>query len=198
MFITFEGIDGAGKTTQIELLKNHLTKKKIKHIALREPGGTLLAEKIRTILLDPEIKMPDRAELMLFESARADLIDKIIKPSLDSGKLVICDRFYDSSTAYQSYGRGIDLNQTLSLHDFTVNSLHPDKTIFLNLSLEESQKRIAEKRKDRMEQSGDEFFKRVYNGFQELAKKYPDRIKVIDASKSIEEIHKEILKEVLG
>ncbi|MDC1068006.1 dTMP kinase [Candidatus Kapabacteria bacterium] len=196
MFISFEGIDGAGKTTQIELLKNYLFKMGVEFISIREPGGTLLAEKIRTILLDPEISMPDRAELLLFEAARADLIDKVIKPNLEKGKIVICDRFYDSTTAYQSYGRGIDFEKTLDLHEFTVNNIHPDKTIFLNISLEESARRIRSKRKDRMEQSGDEFFKKVYNGFQELVKKYPNRIKMINANDSIKNIHENILNEL--
>lgn len=196
MFITFEGIDGSGKTTQINLLKNYLDRKKIKFIALREPGGTLLAEKIRSILLDPEIDMPDRAELMLFEAARADLVDKIIKPNLALGKVVICDRFYDSTTAYQAYGRGIDLKQTLDFHDFTVDKIHPDKTFFLNLPLEESNKRISQKRKDRMELSGKEFFENVYKGFQELKNKYSERIIEIDASKSIDEVHKSIISKL--
>lgn len=196
MFITFEGIDGAGKTTQIELLKNYLEKKGKDFLAIREPGGTLLAEKIRTILLDPVIKMPDRAELLLFEAARADLVDQVIKPNLKAGKIVICDRFYDSTTAYQSYGRGLELNTSLDLHELAVNGVHPDKTIFLNLSLDESNKRISSKRKDRMEQSGEEFFKNVHKGFQELTKKYPKRIKTIDATKSIDEVHSTILKEL--
>jgi dTMP kinase len=193
MFITFEGIDGAGKTTQINLLKSYLERKKKKFVSLREPGGTLLAEKIRSILLDPDIKMPHRSELLLFEAARADLVDNIIKPNLEQGKIVICDRFYDSTTAYQSYGRGLDLDKTIDFHNFTVDGAHPEKTIFLNLTLEESQKRIAEKRKDRMELAGDEFFERVYQGFQELKDKYPERIIEIDGSKSIEDVHKEVV-----
>lgn len=196
MFISFEGVDGAGKTTQIKKFAKYLEDKGVDFIQVREPGGTNFSELIREILLDPEVEMSNRSELLLFESARADLVDKVIKPALDKGKVVISDRFYDSTTVYQSYGRGIDLKSTLKLHGFAVNGVHPDKTIFLNLDFEVSQERVNRKNKDRMESAGIEFHKKVYEGFQSIKDIFPERIIEIDANRSIDEIFDDILNKL--
>lgn len=193
MFISFEGVDGAGKTTQVKKFANYLEEKGIDFIQVREPGGTKFSELIRDILLNPEVEMSDRSELLLFESARADLVDKVIKPALDQGKIVISDRFYDSTTVYQSFGRGIDLKSTLKLHGFAVNNVHPDKTIFLNLDFEVSQERVNRKNKDRMESAGVDFHQKVYNGFQNLKDLFPERIIEINANRTIDEIFDDIL-----
>jgi dTMP kinase len=197
MFISFEGIDGAGKTTQLNLYKEYLTNNNVDFISIREPGGTKVSEKIRDILLDKNNIISSKTELLLFEAARNNLVENVIFPALSEGKVVITDRFFDSTTAYQSFGRGIELNDTLNLHKFACNSLVPDKTIFLKISLELSLKRIKNKNKDRMELAGIDFLKRVYSGFINLTKMYPDRISIVNSERDIQTIHQEIVK-VIG
>ena len=196
MFITFEGIDGTGKSTQIGYLEDYLTKNNIPFISIREPGGTEFSEQIREILLDTKSKISSVAELMLFEAARADLCEKVIEPALRDGKVVISDRFFDSTTAYQSYGRGIDIEKVKVCNQLATNSLKPDFTFYFRLPLDESIKRRNGRELDRMEQSGQDFFDRVILGFEELAKQEPERIIIIDAYKSREEIFEEIMKTI--
>lgn len=196
MFITFEGIDGTGKSTQIGFLEDYLTKKNIPFISIREPGGTEFSEQIREILLDTKSKISPVAELMLFEAARADLCEKVIGPALNDGKVVISDRFFDSTTAYQGYGRGIDKNKIQICNLLATNNIIPDFTFYFKLPLDEAVKRRNDRELDRMEQSGVEFFERVILGFEELAKQEPDRIIVLDAHKSREEIFDSILKTI--
>lgn len=193
MFITFEGIDGCGKTTQIKLLAEYLQKKGKKVTVIREPGGTKFSENIREILLNSKHSINSISELLLFESARADLTEKVIIPALKRSEFVLSDRFYDSTTAYQGYGREIDLQTIESLNAIGSLGIMPDITFYLEISLELSHQRSKDKVRDRMESAGDDFFDRVINGFAEIAKNNESRIKVIDAGKSIEETHAKII-----
>lgn len=192
-FITFEGIDGSGKTTQISLLSSYLTENGIDNVVIREPGNTILSEQIRELLLSNKSQMDSKSELLLFEAARANLVDSFIKPTLESGKIVISDRFYDSTTAYQGFGRQLDKKTIQELNNFATSGLTPDLTIYLKVSLSESKKRSQNKNKDRMELAGDEFFKRVITGFNTIASEEPKRVKVIESKHSITRVHKEII-----
>lgn len=193
MLITFEGIDGSGKSTQIHLIKEKLTDLGKKVQVYREPGGTELSEKIRSLLLNPEIQIDPVTELLLFSSARSQLISEKVLPALERGEIVILDRFYDSTTAYQGYGRkSVPLDQIQQINEIASHHKAPDFTFYLRLSLEESNRRRADMSKDRMEQAGEEFFTKVIQGFDDLAEK-ESRFIVIDASKTVEEIHSLIL-----
>lgn len=193
MFITFEGIDGCGKTTQIKLLCQYLVKKGLNVITLREPGGTDFSEKIRELLLNSKHKIATRAELMLFEAARAHLVENVIKPALSDGKIVICDRFYDSTTAYQAFGRDLPLEDVNFCNMFATGGLKPDITFYLKITLEESKKRSHHRYFDRIEQSGDIFFRKVIEGYEFIAKSEPERFIVIDASGRREETSSKII-----
>lgn len=192
MFITFEGIDGSGKTTQIQLLKDYFISNGREVVTLREPGGTLFSEKIRELLLSKDFILNSFTELMLFEAARSYLTENIIKPALDEGKVVICDRFFDSTSAYQGYGRGMDKKLLTLCNQMAVSSVYPNITFYLNVNLSESKKRSKERIADRIESSGEEFFIRVQNGFDDLAKLYPERIKEIDANLDVESVFNQI------
>jgi len=196
MLITFEGIDGSGKSTQISLLKKHIIKTGKRVEVLREPGGTDISELIRGMLLNPEIEIDPVTELLLFSSARSQLIAEKVKPLLNEGVVVILDRFYDSTTAYQGYGRqSLPLDQVHQINEVASHGLAPDITFYLRLSLEESAKRTAHMQKDRMEQSGIEFFENVIKGFDELAES-ESRFVTVDASKGVEDVHAIILSEL--
>lgn len=198
MLITFEGIDGSGKSTQISLLQNKLTELGKKVQVYREPGGTEVSEKIRELLLNPLEEIDSVTELLLFSSARSKLIFEKVLPSLEKGEVVILDRFYDSTTAYQGYGRGsLPLEQIDHINKVASHYRAPDITFYLRLSLDESLKRRANMDKDRMEQAGEDFFMKVIKGFDELAKK-EDRFLVLDATRSLEDIHEEILNSLPG
>jgi dTMP kinase len=194
MLITFEGIDGCGKSTQLELLKNHLLVQGKKVLSFREPGGTELAEVIRELLLHSKHNLTKESELFLFESARADLVSKIIKPALDEGKIVLCDRFYDSTTAYQGYGRSLDIDSILKINEFATGGIKPDLTFYLHVSIETSNLRTGHKEKDKIENSGDDFFNSVIEGYRDLCKKESERIVEIDAEGNIEETRDSIFK----
>lgn len=191
LFITFEGADGCGKTTQQLLAGKYLEDKGYNVLITREPGAKGLGEKIREILLNYEEDVSDKCESFLFLADRAQHVDIMIKPAVQEGKIVLCDRYTDSTAAYQGYGRQQDLGRINMLNDIATSSLKPDLTIVFDIDVETSQKRVG-KEKDRMESAGKEFHNRVRNGYLELAKLEPERIKVIDASKSIEEIHEEV------
>lgn len=207
-FITFEGPDGAGKTTQIELLGQCLEKLGRTITYTREPGGTRISEEIRKLLLNPEnMEMADRTEALLYAAARAQHVEELIKPSLAEGKIVLCDRFSDSTLAYQGYGRGINLGLLEMLNGLAVSDLVPDLTIILDINPIQGLARISEKRaansgegKDRIEQENTDFHLRVREGFLQLAKKDPDRYKVVDAGQNKDVVHEKIfglVKEVL-
>lgn len=196
MLITFEGIDGSGKSTQISLLKEKLTALGHRVEVFREPGGTDVSEMIRGMLLNPEIDIDPVTELLLFSSARAQLVAEKVRPLLKEGVIVILDRFYDSTIAYQGYGRqSMPIEQIHQINAAATKSLVPDYTFYLRLSLKEAAERTKHFEKDRMELSGTTFFERVYEGFESLAKAEP-RFKVINAGQDIEAIHSKILNEL--
>lgn len=196
MLITFEGIDGSGKSTQIDLLKDKLQNAGHKVVVLREPGGTDISELIRGMLLNPEIEIDPVTELLLFSSARSQLMAEKVKPLLAENAVVILDRFYDSTTAYQGYGRGsLPLEQVHQINAVASHSIAPDLTFYLKLSLEESAKRTAHMQKDRMEKSGEAFFRRVIQGFDDLAEQ-EDRFVTIDASQSQDQVHAQIVEHI--
>lgn len=196
MFISFEGIDGAGKSTQIALLEEFLKSKGKDVLSLREPGGLQFSENIRNILLDNKTDINENTELMLFLSARSELTEKVIKPALVSGKVVICDRFSDSTLAYQGFGRGIDIEKIKYMNYIATNKLVPELTIYLKLDFTEYLKRNENKVKDRMEANSINFTKKVIWGFDAIAQMYPNRVKAVNASESIANVHSTILKYV--
>lgn len=197
LFITFEGADGCGKTTQLNLLEKYLKDKGLDVIVTREPGAKGLGEKFREILLNYDGIVSDRCESFLFLADRAQNIDTIVKPAVSEGKIVLCDRHIDSSTAYQGYGRGLDIKQIKNLNLLATGGMLPDLTIVFDIDIETSMQRVG-KNKDRMENSGNEFFNRVRNGYLELAKQEPDRIKVVDSTASIDDIHNKVKNIVLA
>lgn len=202
-FITFEGGEGAGKSTQIKLLEAELKKRGIEVVLTREPGGTRLSEKVRSLLKD-ELEDPpcDRSELLLFLAARAQLVKNVIKPALERGAWVLSDRFSDSTFAYQGYGRGLDLKILRLANDFACDGLKSDLTLLMEISSEESLKRMRSRESatgtvaDRIENAGDDFHLRLRFGFKDLAAQEPERIKTIDASGTIEEVQEKIWKRV--
>ncbi len=194
LFITFEGIDGCGKTTQINLLEKFLSCKGEKFITIREPGGTNLSEEIRNILLNSKEFINPITELLLFESARTELTEKVIVPALNNGVIVLCDRFFDSTTAYQGYGRQLDINKIKMLNKLATNGIEPDITFYLSLPLSVAKERTKSKKFDRIESSDENFFKRVIAGFDELCEIEKHRFIKIDATQNIENIHNLILK----
>lgn len=193
IFITFEGADGCGKTTQINLLNEYFISKKIPSILTREPGSRGLGTKLREILLNYEGEIASTAESFLFLADRAQHIEKVIKPAIQEGKIILCDRHTDSTLAYQGYGRKLDLERIKYLNNIATDGLKPDLTIVFDIDAETSAQRVG-RNKDRMEASGMEFFNRVRNGYLEIAKQEPERVKVLNAKDSIESIHKQIVK----
>ena len=193
LFITFEGPDGCGKTTQMNLLAQYFEKRGKKVVLTREPGGKGLGEKVREILLNYNGEVSDRCESFLFLADRAQNIDIIVKPAVEKGEIVLCDRHIDSTVAYQGYGRGLDLNEINILNNLATGGKKPDLTLVFDVDVETSMKRVG-KEKDRMESAGIEFHNRVRNGYLELATQEPDRIKVLDATKTIEEIHEKVIE----
>ena len=193
LFITLEGADGCGKTTQLNLLKEYLTSRGYEIVVTREPGGKGLGEKLREILLNYDGEVSDRCEAFLYLADRAQNIDTIIKPAINSGKIVLCDRHTDSSVAYQGYGREQNIDNINMLNELAVNGVHPDLTIVFDIDTETSMARVGAE-KDRLESAGIEFHKRVRNGYFEIAKKNPQRIKVVDASQTIEDVQRDVIK----
>lgn len=195
-FITFEGGDGAGKSTQIKKLMEYLESKGFDVILTREPGGTDIGEKIRQIILDPENKEMDSVtEAMLYAASRAQHVSQVIKPSIEAGKIVICDRFIDSSIAYQGYGRNLGDSVSI-INSYAVGKYMPHKTFLLKLKPQAGSLRMAGREKDRIELEAASFHQTVYDGYEALEKEYPDRIVGIDASRTIEEIADEIKKHI--
>lgn len=199
MFITFEGLDFCGKSTQVQLLEEHLKKNNREVILIREPGGTNISEKIRNILLDKKNKeMLFETELVLFAASRAQLVGEVILPALAENKFVISDRFHDSSIAYQAFGRGINLRFVEELQQFVIGKAIPDITFFIDTPIEEIVKRKATVKKiqlDRIERSTIDFYEKVREGYLYLAKK-EKRFVVIDGLLSIQKIHEIILSKI--
>jgi dTMP kinase len=199
MFISFEGIDFSGKSTQIELLKDYLVDHKKKVEILREPGGTEISEKVRRILLDNKnLKMFAEAELLLFSASRAQLVREKISPYLQKGIYVISDRFHDSSTAYQGYGRGIPIEVVMKVHDLAIGDTIPDLTFFIDIPVgiaNERKKKKSKVKLDRIELADIEFYNRVRSGYLEIARQ-EERFKVIDGTQTIETIQNQIISEL--
>tara|TARA_Y100001954_G_C15795925_1_gene597598 strand:- start:1648 stop:2268 length:621 start_codon:yes stop_codon:yes gene_type:complete len=182
-FISFEGIDGSGKTTQIEILINKLKSANEKAISFREPGGTSISESIREILLNNKNStLTDTAESLLFFASRSQLLSDKIIPLTNQGYFVICDRFNDSTIAYQGYGNKIDLNYLYTLSDYCVNDFKPDLTFFLDISVDLSMKRRTMKLSDRIESRGEDYLEKVRSGFLEIADNNPKRFIIIDGT----------------
>ena len=192
LFITFEGADGCGKTTQIELLDKYLKDKGLETLITREPGAKGLGVKLREILLNYEGEVSPKAESFLFLADRAQHVDCLIKPAITEGKIVLCDRHTDSTVAYQGYGRELDIVQ-INYLNLATGGLKPDLTIIFDIDVETSMQRVG-KNKDRMESAGVEFFNRVRCGYLEIAKQEPQRVKVINASDTIENIHNQVVE----
>lgn len=192
LFITFEGCDGCGKTTQLELLAKFLEEKGYDVIVTREPGAKGLGTKLREILLNYDGEVSSNCESFLFLADRAQHIDTIVKPAIENGKIVLCDRHIDSTVAYQGYGRGINLEQINYLNNLATSGLKPDLTLLFDVDTETSMQRVG-KNKDRMENAGIEFQEKVRHGYLTLAKKEAKRIRIFDSKKTIEQLHQEVL-----
>ena len=197
MFITFEGIDGCGKSTQLNLLKEYLIENKFEVITTREPGGTELSEQIRSILLGVHNVINPLTELLLFEAARAHLVETVIKPALAQNIIVLSDRFFDSTVAYQGYGRGLCIEKINYLNNLAVNGVIPNLTFFLDIPTETSFERRHKKEFDRIENMDYNFFQNVINGFRKIAELEPKRIITIDASQTKENTFQQITAEWL-
>ncbi|NCS87278.1 MAG: dTMP kinase [Ignavibacteria bacterium CG2_30_36_16] len=199
MFITFEGIDFCGKSTQVELLKKYLEQNDHKIVIIREPGGTEISEKVRDILLDKKNNMMFiETEILLFAASRSQLVREKIRPFLNENYYVISDRFHDSTTAYQGYGRGLPVEIVNNIHNLSIGETIPDITFFIDIPVEEAERRKAaqgSRSLDRIEVSANNFYEKVRRGYLEIAARQK-RFKVINGMMSIEEIHKQILNEI--
>ena len=197
LFISFEGIDGCGKSTQADLLRSYLESKGEQVELLREPGGTALSEQIREILLNPNNdKMDPSTESILLSACRAQLTREIIIPALERGNIVICDRYADSTLAYQGYGRGINLEWLEKLNAFATAGLKPDITLLVDLPVDEALNRMQSKSFDRIEMEGIEFLDKVRSGYLELTDRFSKRYFMIDGMESIEEMSKKIINKI--
>lgn len=194
-FITFEGCEGVGKSRQIKMLEEYLQKHNIRYFLTREPGGTNVSEQIRSVILDGRnTSMTDECEALLYASARVQLLKEEIAPRLARGELVLCDRYLDSSLAYQGYARGLGVEFIEKINDYAIKNFMPDYTLFLDLPPELAFKRKGGVDKnDRLELSGMEFHNRVYGGYKDLADKDKERFIVIDASGEREQTHQKII-----
>lgn len=198
LFITVEGIDGCGKSTQARLIAAALEAAGHDVLRLREPGGVKISEQIRAILLDPANgEMGDACELLLYEAARAQLVHQVIRPALAVGKTVVCDRFYDSTTAYQAFADGLDRNMVSQANELAVDGCRPDLTLVFDLPVEDAlRRRSGREAEDRLELKGLEFQERVAAGFRAVAADEPDRVKLIDAGGSIAEVFSGVAAEL--
>lgn len=193
LFITFEGADGCGKTTQIKLLTEYLKEKGYEVVLTREPGSKGLGERIRELLLNYDGEISSVCESFLFLADRAQNVDVIVRKNVNEGKIVISDRHTDSSLAYQGYGRELDVEKIDMLNNIATSGLKPDLTYVFDIDVETSMQRVGNE-KDRMESAGREFFERVRQGYLKIAQKEPNRVKVINSVDSIENIHSQVVK----
>lgn len=192
LFITVEGGDGSGKTTQLSFIRSYLEERGEDVLFTREPGGTPISEKIRTLILDPANKeMDPMTEALLYAASRAQLVNEVIRPALQAGKIVVCDRYVDSSIAYQGYARGLG-DSVLNINGFAIGDCVPDATILIKVDPARSRARIDAASMDRMEQENMRFHQKVYEGYLALEKAYPDRIIGIDGEQSIEAVSGQI------
>ncbi len=200
LFITFEGNDGSGKSTISNMLYEALKKEGYPVILTREPGGDRIAETIRNLILDPNnTDMDARCEALLYAASRRQhLISKVV-PAIEAGKIVLCDRFIDSSLAYQGVGRAIGFDAVYQINQFAIDEHMPDRTLFLKLSPEEGLKRIQDRSfKDRLDQESQAFHDRVAEGYQQVLRQFPKRIHIIDASQSIEQVFQDCYEEIMA
>ncbi|MCK6542285.1 dTMP kinase [bacterium] len=197
IFISFEGIDGCGKSTQIRRLQMRIEAEGLPVIAMRDPGGTAVSEKIRQILLSTESVIDPVTELLLYEAARAQILAEKIRPSLAEGHVVLIDRFFDSTTAYQGYGRKIDLSLIHAANHIATQGLSPDRTYLIDISWDESQKRRIASQKDRMENEGRDFFEYVRQGYLALAEKESGRVLRLDGDQNIDRLSNLIYQDFL-
>lgn len=196
LFITLEGPDGSGKSTQIEYLKEYFDDKGIETVFTREPGGTDIGEKLRDIILDKaNSEMCDMAEALLYAASRAQHVNQLIRPALEAGKVVICDRFIDSSIAYQGYGRELG-DSVRIINELAVDGCMPDLTFLMEISPEIGKSRIKSESQDRLELEKIEFHNRVYAGYKEIAKFYPQRFVEINAERDKLSIKEDILRPI--
>jgi dTMP kinase len=200
IFITFEGIEGSGKTTQIQMLSNHLEEQGLEHLLTREPGGTPIGDHIRRLVLNPAHNdMTPTCELLLYTAARAQHVEQVIRPALEQGRIVLCDRFTDATLAYQGYARGLPLGVIRHLHEIEVLSLRPNLTILFDIEAREALTRARSRdhtRSDdetRFEQEDLAFHERVRAGYLDLARREAGRFAVIDASGSVADVHPRVL-----
>ena len=200
LFITFEGIEGCGKSTQVERLAKRLAKEGHETLTLREPGGTPIGEAIRDVVKFPPGHNPisPDTELLLMNASRAQLVQQAIRPALANGAIVLCDRFYDSSLAYQGHGRGLDLAKVQKAIDLAIDGIKPNLTLLLDIPLSVSQARVSDRLQstdeiqDQFDESGTKFFERVLDGFHILAKAEPARFRIINGDKSVDNVTEEI------
>lgn len=193
LFISIEGLDGAGKSTQMTFMKEFFQQRRFEVLLTREPGGTVIGEKIRDIILDRQHQeMADTTEALLYAASRAQHVNQLIIPALQEGKVILCDRFVDSSIAYQGGGRGLGQEAVKSVNDFATQGLKPDLTIFFDISPETSLKRIDSTKVDRLEQEKIDFHMTVYHTYLDLAAKDPDRMKIVKADRGITAISRDI------
>jgi dTMP kinase len=200
LFITFEGIDGCGKSTQVDAARRGLEEKGIACIVTREPGGAPISEKVRAILLSPDNgEMCNSCEVLLYLAARAQHVHEKIAPALARGVVVLCDRFMDATFAYQSYGRGIPLERLLSMNDFATGGVAPSLSFVFDVDVETAFGRLkkAEKMPDRLERSGKEFYEKVREGYRALAALYPQRIVVLSGAAPVEELSRAVLETIM-
>jgi dTMP kinase len=191
LFVSLEGVDGSGKSTQARLLVEALGEGTV---AIREPGGTAAAERIRELLADPGLELDPLAELMLFLAARAEVTERVIRPALEAGRVVVADRFSDSSVAYQGAARGLGVGEVISLCDAATDGLWPDLTLFLRIDPETGLGRADGD--DRFEQEGLDLQREVAAAYEEIAQIAPDRFVVVDADGSVEEVHERVMEAV--
>lgn len=198
LFITIEGMDGSGKTTQIAKIQSYLESLGCEVLLIREPGGTRISEAIRGIILNPEYtEMVDTTELLLYSASRAQLVEETIRPAIERNITVICDRFVDSFYAYQGFGRGITFDVLQSITNVATGGTMPDITLFFDIAPEIALKRrFAATESDRIENEKLEFHKKVYDGYKALAAKYPRRIKTIDATKPEEDVWRDVRRQL--